>query len=43
MTDRLIDLILGVAETVLWCLLVGIVAGALGWGIAELRFRRRRK
>jgi len=43
MTDRLLDLLIGVAETVAWCLLVGIVAGALGWGIAEWRFERKRK
>jgi len=41
--DRLIDLALGVAETVAWCLLVGIVAGALGFGIAEWRFERKRR
>ncbi len=32
-----------VAETLGWCLLVGIVAGVIGWGVAELRFRGRRK
>jgi len=41
--DRLIDLALGVAETVAWCLLVGVVAGALGWACAEIRFERKRK
>jgi len=41
--DGLIDLALGVAETVAWCLLVGIVAGALGWTCAEIRFERKRK
>ena len=43
MTDRLLDLLLGVAETVAWCVFVGIVAGAVGWGIAEWRFERKRK
>lgn len=42
MTDRLIDFLLGVAETVAWCALVGLLAGALGFGIAELRWRRRK-
>lgn len=43
MADRLTDFLLGAAETLVWCLLVAVVAGAIGWGIAEWRFERRRK
>ena len=37
------DFLLGIAETVAWCLLVGVLAGAIGWGIAEVRFERKRR
>lgn len=43
MTDRLLDLLLGVAETAVWCLFVALVAGAIGFGVAELRFRKRKR
>ncbi len=43
MRDTWIDFVIGVAETVAWCALVGIVAGAIGFGLAEWRFERRRK
>lgn len=37
------DFLLGAAETIGWCLLVVVVAGAIGWTVAEIRFWRRKK
>ena len=37
------DFLLNVVKTVAWCLLVGVLAVGLGYGLAEWRFERKRR